>query len=419
MTRTERQQVAIKNWIANKGKGTIVANTGFGKSRCALMIIKALLKKNPQFRILVVVPTDALRKQWLSHIEEWSFQLNVDVLIINTVVKNKYICNLLILDEEHRYAADLFKKVFDCITYKYILGLTATFERLDGKHVIIEKYCPIVDTISKLECVTNGWVSDYKEYQVLIEVDDISTYESYNQQWIEHFEFFQFDFGLAMSTIGPNGWKGKIALRDSMYKGNDDERKKQILSQINYHSAGFIRTMQQRKSFINNHPKKIEIAKKIIEARQEKKIITFSNNVKMAEAIDNGNFVYTGKTSAKKGRIMIEDFISGKINRIHSCAKLNEGFDVPDISVGIILGFDSSETKSTQRKGRVTRSFEGKQAEVFYIVIKDSIETKWFKNAHKNDKDYITIDEQGLDKVLNGEEPQEYRKKIPELLFRF
>lgn len=30
MTRTERQQVAIRNWIANKGKGTIVGNTGFG-----------------------------------------------------------------------------------------------------------------------------------------------------------------------------------------------------------------------------------------------------------------------------------------------------------------------------------------------------------------------------------------------------
>ncbi len=71
MTRTERQQVSVKRWLASKGKGTIVGATGYGKTRCALMAIKALLKKYPQFRILVVVPTDALQKQWLEvHIQE-------------------------------------------------------------------------------------------------------------------------------------------------------------------------------------------------------------------------------------------------------------------------------------------------------------------------------------------------------------
>ena len=99
MNRTERQQVSIKKWIVAKGKGTIEAATGFGKSRCGLMIIKALLKKYPLFRILVVVPTEALQKQWLGHIEEWGFQLSVDVVIINTVIKHKWTCDLLIIDK--------------------------------------------------------------------------------------------------------------------------------------------------------------------------------------------------------------------------------------------------------------------------------------------------------------------------------
>ena len=30
MTRTERQQEAVKRWLAHKGKGTIVGATGFG-----------------------------------------------------------------------------------------------------------------------------------------------------------------------------------------------------------------------------------------------------------------------------------------------------------------------------------------------------------------------------------------------------
>ena len=419
MTRTERQKEAVRKWIKAKGKASIIAMTGFGKSRMALMAIEAIRKKYPYIRILIVVPTEPLKRQWQEHIDNNDLQFNAEVQIINTVIKHNYTCDFLILDEEHRYPADTFSKVFDCVKYKLILGLTATFERLDGKHVIMNKYCPAVDNITVAECLANGWVSQYKEYQVLIKVDDINEYKELNKRWLESFEFFNFDFNLAKSTCGPEGWKVKLALRDEMYKGDDENKRKQVLQNINFHSINFMRTMQQRKAFINNHPKKIEIAKKIIEARFDKKIITFSNNVKMAEAIDNGEFVYTGKTSKAKGRVMMEDFISGKINRIHSCHKLNEGIDVPDISVGIVLGTDSSEIKAKQRLGRTTRVYENKNVEFFYIVIKDTIEEKWVSNNHKSNKNYITIDEQGLERVLKGESPEPIKQKPKELMFRF
>ena len=178
MTRTERQQLSVKRWLASKGKGTIVGATGYGKTRCALMAIKALLKKYPQFRILVVVPTEALQKQWMGHVNDWGFQFNVEVVIINTCVKHRWMCDLLILDEIHRDAAEEFSKVFNQVKYRIILGLTATIERLDGKHFLIEKYCPVVDEISTMECLVNGWISQYKEYQVLIDVDNIDYYKS-------------------------------------------------------------------------------------------------------------------------------------------------------------------------------------------------------------------------------------------------
>lgn len=325
MTRTERQQEAIKKWVAAKGKGTLVMPTGLGKTYTSIMAIKAVLKKYPNLRVLVVVPTTALRDQWVNEIDTHSLTFNVEVQIINTVVKHQWSCDFLVIDEAHRLGADQFRLVFECVKYKLILGLTATFERLDGKHTIIQKYCPIVDEISLLEAQANGWISQYKEYQVLIDVDDIDVYKEYNRQWTEHFEFFQFDFGLAMKMVGSEGWKAKLAYRDTIYKGNDEEKKKQILNAINYHAMGFVRTMTQRKAFINNHPKKIEIAKKIMDARPNSKIITFSNNVKMAESLDNGNYVYTGKTSKAKGRVMVDDFLAGKINHLHSCKKLDEG----------------------------------------------------------------------------------------------
>lgn len=389
------------------------------KTFTSIMAIKALLKKYPNLRILVVVPTTALKEQWYEKLNEEGIVFNIEVQVINTIVKHQWVCDLLIIDEAHRVASDHFSQIFVKVKYKLILGLTATFERLDGKEIIITKYCPVVDEITQLEAISNGWVSNYKEYQVLIEVDNILEYKNLNKEWMQHFEFFQFDFNIAMSMVKPEGWKNKLNYCNQIYTGNDENKRKEILKEINFHSIRFMQIMQQRKSFINNHPKKIEIAKKIIEARSNKKIITFSNNVKMAESISNGQFVYTGKTSKKKGRVILDDFISGRINILNSCHKLNEGLDVPDISVGIILGTDSSETKARQRRGRTVRKYGNKEAEIFYIIIKDTVESKWFQMSHKNDRNYITIDENGLDKVLRGETPEPYKKKLGELMFRF
>jgi superfamily II DNA or RNA helicase len=326
---------------------------------------------------------------------------------------------MLIIDEYHVAAADQMSQVFKCVKYKLILGLTATFERLDGKHKMLEQYAPIIDKVSTIEALANDWISEYKEYQVLIEVDDIEEYKALQREWLQHFEFFQYSFDIAMKMAGPEGWKAKLAYRDELYKGNDESKKKEILQVINFHSAGFMRTMTKRKAFINNHPKKIEIAKKIMEARPNAKIITFSNNVKMAEALENGEYVYTGKTSKKRASDMVEKYLSGQINHLHSCKKLIEGFNDPNTSVAIILGMDSSERRAVQTRGRVVRkTTNNKQAEIFNIVIRFSQEEKWFKDSHKK-SNYLTIDEKGLDQVLRGETPDLYRPKLGEIMFRF
>ena len=419
MTRTERQQEAIKRWTVAKGKGSVEGATGIGKTRIGLMTIQALLKKYPNFRILVVVPTTALRDQWQTQLDGWGFTFNSEVQVINTVIKHKWNCDFLILDECHRFSSDDFSQIFNCVKYRLILGLTATFERLDGKHVIMQRYCPIIDKITFAEALINGWVSDYKEYVVLLDVDNIDEYKELNREWTTHYEFFNFDFNLAMSMVKPGvGWRNKLAYRDSIYSGNDEREKKEILGSINFHSARFMQTMQQRKSFINNHPKKIEIAQKIIEARSDKKIITFSNNVTMAEAIGIGD-VYTGRVSKKRSTTMIEDFSVATSGVLNTVKKADEGLDIPGLSVAIILGTDSSETKARQRRGRTVRKEENKIAEVFYLVIKDTVEEKWVKNNHKTDKNFITIDEHGLEQVLRGEQPELYRQKLGNVLFRF
>lgn len=417
--RTTRQKQSVQEWFKHKCVGSVVACTGFGKTRIALIGLKAIFKKYPKFKVLVVVPTETLKNQWLSLLDKWGLGLNSEVQIINTVIKRNWSCNILVIDEIHRIPTSTYSQVFDKVKYKYILGLTATFERLDGKEELIKRYSPVIDTITTEEALFNGWVSPFKEYLVLLDVDDIQTYKNYNKEFTEHFEFFNYDFDLAKSTVGPKGYLERIKMRDNRCSYNaSKEEKSTMLKNITYHSMGFMRVIQARKKFINNHPKKIEVCKRIMENRKDSKIITFSNNTKMAEALENGKNVYTGKTSKAKGRVLIEDFDKASSGTLHSCQKLNEGADLHGASVAIILGLDSSKTKATQRRGRVIRVEEGKQAEIFNLVINSTVELEWFKNSHAGDS-YITIDEKGLNQVLRGEEPNEYVKPVPRFSFRY
>lgn len=272
------------------------------------------------------------------------------------------------------------------------------------------------DSIPITECLVNGWVSPYKEYQVLIDVDDINTYLEYNKQFVEHFEFFDFSWDRIQACLGPMGFKYRYSLSKEMCP-NDEEKRKKVMQSITYHATAFMRSVQARKAFINNHPKKLELCRKIIEARPNSKIITFSNSIAMAEKIKIGS-VYSGKDSKKKGRMTIEEFSTHETGVLNTIRKADAGIDIPGLSVAIIIGTDSSPIKAVQRLGRTIRYEEGKTAEVFNIIINNTVECKWFKNSHQN-QPYITIDEKGLDAVLQGKEPKPYVRKIKDFTFRY
>ena len=251
-TRDERQEEGRIKWIDNKCRGTLEYGTGVGKTYTAIKCAKSVLNKYPQFRILVVVPTDLLKEQWIMQLTKHGIFMNAEVVVINTVVKHEWTCDILIIDEIHRMGADTFSEVFERVKYRMILGLTATLERLDGRHKIIEKYCPIIDSISLEEALQNGWVSDYVEYKVYIDAD-ISEYREYNREFSEHFAYFDYNFPLVMQMIGKDGYKHRLAYRDFICERDrikDGNIKSQVLKEITFHAVGFTRTMQQRKQFI-------------------------------------------------------------------------------------------------------------------------------------------------------------------------
>ncbi len=408
----------MKAWFKSKGRGCIVQPTGTGKTITSLKILKAVIDKYAAIRFIIIVPTDNLKVQWEQQIDSWGISLNGEVIIVNTAIKNSYTTDILVIDECHRVNSNTFRDIFKTIKYKYVLGLTATYERLDDLHKeVMEKYCPVIDTITLQEALINKWISQYTEYQVLLDVDNIEEYQSYNKEFIKSFEFFNFDWDRVTKCIGKNGFIERAKMRDEMCPKGSEEERKRIFTQITYHATNFMRALQKRKAFINNHPKKIEIARKIINSLPFSKIITFSNNVKMAEAIGIGE-VYTGKDNKRKARANLEIFNSQSTGCINSVKKLIEGADLQGLDVAIMLGIDSSETRATQARGRAIRFKEGKHALIFNLVINNTVECEWMKKSHQHSP-YVTIDEEGLNDVLAGREPKPYVKKVKNFTLRY
>ena len=63
------------------------------------MLIEQLIEKNPNLTCLVTVPTENLKDQWFAQVIERGFSKYVDVMVINTAVKQKRKYKLLIVDK--------------------------------------------------------------------------------------------------------------------------------------------------------------------------------------------------------------------------------------------------------------------------------------------------------------------------------
>lgn len=397
ITRTERQKQCLINWLKSGGAATVVACTGFGKTRVALNLISAFVKRNDESSALIVVPTEPLKEQWIDELDKRGLLDNARVEIINTVVKYDWTCDLLVVDEIHLMAADTFSKVFEKVSYKNILGLTATFERLDGKEILISKYAPVCDTIDITLAEKNGWVAPHREYLVLLDVD-LKEYNELTKEFNQCFAQFDWDFNLAMDCatdiIKCRTYAKKMGLDCNTVMG--------VAQKWN-------RAMRKRKEFIYNHPKKMEVAKKILEARKDKKGITFSSTIKQAESFGSG-WVMHSKKKKKENKATINAFDAANNGFLHTSKAADQGLDCKGINLEIILHTDSSKVRKTQRIGRAIRFEEGKTSEIFTLVLRGTQELNWFNNS--NTSRVTTINEAQLDRILAGESIETREREI-------
>jgi superfamily II DNA or RNA helicase len=371
-----RQHAFLAKWKQNGYKGTLSAVTGFGKSFVAVLLIQNMQTKYPQATTLIVVPTIKLKLQWEELVEEFRLS-GVTVNVINTAVKSDWDINLLVLDEIHRYASEVFSEIFDNTKYQYILGLTATMERQDEKHHMLSTYAPVIDEVDMIEALEKGYISNFNIFNIGLEMtfSDQARYRKLHENFISYFKFFDFDFKLAMSML--NRHNGNTA-RFAKQGGHEEQ-------DVYVKAINFSKSMQNRKKFLYNNESKKIAAKQAVELFPVK-TITFAETTAFADELteflgEDISFSYHSKLGKKKKAELLKKFEdpSDPLRVINTARSLDEGFNMESLEMAIICSGSSTKRQYIQRVGRTVRVREGKTALIFNLYLKGTQDENWLK----------------------------------------
>jgi superfamily II DNA or RNA helicase len=245
MNRDDRQVLGLRKWKSVSFKGIAQYPTGFGKTYTAIRAIIGMQQRKGITSVVVVVPTITLKEQWEKELAKRKVKI-ASVYVINSAIKIEHDCDLLILDEVHRYAAETFKEVFTQTAYKYILGLTATLEREDGLHDIILEHMQVFDTITIEEALKYSWISPYKIYNIAVPFNDEenAVYKKANNG----FRYYASQMGNGMEAFRTA--KAWISSDDVIERGK---------------AAAYYNAMRTRKKVCLNNANKVAVVKTIIE----------------------------------------------------------------------------------------------------------------------------------------------------------
>ncbi len=359
------QEDAIKSWLKNDGRGVIALPTGSGKT----VIGVASVTKVKQ-RTLVIAYTKEQLMQWkdaflkFTNIPEYSIGLYYSkekriapITLATYQTAYKHIAklapyfNYIIIDEVHHLPAEKFKHIAVSMPSKYRLGLSATPYREDGKHVVL---FPLMGGIvyykTPQELAEKGYLAKYRIITIKVPLlpAEKKRYEELKKKFRR----------LA-------GYVGFDTIVDAARRG--DARAIQAL-----------RIHSEMRQIIQKSEAKLRRVEEIIrkELAEGSKIIVFAHYVDLAKTLADRVKAYllTGEMDARERRRVLEEFKRCRSGVLVVTTVGDEGLDIPDANVGILVAGTGSRRQFIQRLGRLLRPGEGKEAKLYEVVAKGTAE---------------------------------------------
>ena len=138
-----------------------------------------------------------------------------------------------------------------------------------------------------------------------------------------------------------------------------------------------------------NSSAKLRMLGELLKEHSEDKVLVFTLHNDLVYRISRRFLTpsITYQTPRGERREILRNFRKGDYRVIVTSQVLDEGVDVPDATVGIILSGTGSTREYIQRLGRLLRKVEGKEAKLFEIVSKETVEMRISRRRHRKSVD--------------------------------
>ncbi len=356
------QQEALAAWQQNRWQGVVVLPTAAGKTYLAQLALQAIPRST-----LITVPTLDLMHQWYAHLETAFPDADIgllgggsrdrtDILVATydsaaihaESLGNRY--GLLVCDECHHLPSDFNRVIAEYAIAPYRLGLTATPDRADGRHTDLEQLLgPVVYHKTAAE-LSGQALAPYQIVQLKVSLSDVER-QRYAKLIQQRNDFLQ------QSRIwlgSPEGWQRFVTASARSQAGRRAMLAHREAKTIALGTAG-----------------KLRILEDLLAQHYPERTIIFTNDNATVYKISQDFLIpaITHQTPVKERREVLQNFRTGDYKTIVVSHVLNEGVDVPEARIAILLSGSGSTREYIQRLGRVLRKGDGNKLAILYEVI--------------------------------------------------
>ncbi len=362
------QQEALDAWVRGKRRGVVVLPTGAGKSYLAVLAID-----RTQRSTLVVVPTLDLVSQWFEVLTR-TFGPGVGVvgggyhevrdLCVTTYdsawmhaerLGNRF--GLVVYDECHHLPAEAFAFAARSSIAPFRLGLTATLERADGRHHLLGNLIGPVLFRKEITDLSGQYLAEYDVQTLHVELlpEEREEYDLARKTYTDFLRSHHIEMG------GSGGWQQFVIESSRTSEGR----------------AAFL-AYRRQKSLALAASAKLELLDRLLHEHRTQRMLIFTEHNATAYAISRRFLVpiITHHTRTKERSAILAGLRDGTYSAVVTSKVLNEGVDVPEANVAVILSGSGSVREHVQRLGRILRRAEGKRALMYEVVSASTAEER-------------------------------------------
>jgi superfamily II DNA or RNA helicase len=262
---------------------------------------------------------------------------------------------LLIVDEVHHLPAPTYRRIAAKTAAPWRLGLSATPERSDGMHEELATLIgPEVYRRRPADLSREGHIAAYQQRRVFV---DLSAQERYR------YDALMAEYKWFLATQRRNLMRGNLF--DELIKRSAFDPAARRALQA-HHQARLIAL---------NAEEKVDTVAQLLRKHREEKVLIFSEYNAMVGILSRRLCLpsITYRTDPEERRLILERFRAGRYSKLASGRVLNEGVDVPDANVAIVVSGSSATREHIQRLGRVLRP-KAQEAVLYEIISRRTTE---------------------------------------------